>query len=175
MLIASIKSHCVINIKSESISENETVLCQYKTCKIQSLNVKCWSAQIWKYLPRSVKVCQDQIVKLSNYHNIKCHIYMWYQIRLAQRLFTGFQYFFNDFLHILPHAHSPSLILTLIHQVFCESLLSCQDLCWPAVPGDDSGGEHGLKVFLYQIIFPLIYVLIVYFMTAQPLDPARSS
>ena len=29
-------------------------------------------------------------------------------------------------------------------------------------------------IFPCQIIFPLIYVLIVYFMTAQPLDPARS-
>ena len=32
----------------------------------------------------------------------------------------------------------------------------------------------GVIIFPCQIIFPLIYVLIVYFMTAQPLDPARS-
>ena len=45
---------------------------------------------------------------------------------------------------------------------------------------NDSNDYHGhcvTVVFIfkckYQIIFPLIYVLIVYFMTAQPLDPAR--
>ena len=42
---------------------------------------------------------------------------------------------------------------------------------------DDYHGRYVPVVFIYkciyQIIFPLIYVLIVYFMTAQPLDPAR--
>ena len=42
---------------------------------------------------------------------------------------------------------------------------------------DDYHGHCVTVVFIfkciYQIIFPLIYVLIVYFMTAQPLDPAR--
>ena len=42
---------------------------------------------------------------------------------------------------------------------------------------DNYHGHYVVVVLLfkciYQIIFPLIYVLIVYFMTAQPMDPAR--
>ena len=76
-------------------------------------------------------------------------------------------------------------------QVLSESLLSCQDLRRSAFSSEDYWYDHDgfltwyddydghcvTVIFLfkciYQIIFPLIYVLIVYFMTAQPLDPAR--
>lgn len=60
--------------------------------------------------------------------------------------------------------------------VFSQSVLPSQDRCWSSVPGNSfcySLSAIESMFYFLQFVFPILYVVIVYFMSDQPCDATR--